>query len=156
MKKLLLIVSLLIFISSCFLFKQVEQFSSDLQEIDDDWVISTLNSMSLNQKIGQMIMPFARYESGFGEKNRLPRYKMLVRKYQVGGFVIRSKDVFVTLKNNQGSTMFNEQEIYSTIKMLKSENLDVRTVTLGINLLDCVSHDLETLKSNIKEKITHK
>ncbi len=50
--------------------------------------------------------------------------------------------------------MFNEQEIYSTIKMLKSENLDVRTVTLGINLLDCVSHDLETLKSNIRKKIT--
>lgn len=50
--------------------------------------------------------------------------------------------------------MLNEQEIFSTIQMLKSENLDVRTVTLGINLMDCVSHDLEVLKANIRKKIT--
>ncbi len=49
--------------------------------------------------------------------------------------------------------MFDEQEILSTIKMVKNEHLDVRAVTLGINLFDCISHDLETFKANIREKI---
>ena len=39
--------------------------------------------------------------------------------------------------------------------MLKNENLDVRTVTLGVNLLDCASHDLEKLKSKIHTRISH-
>ena len=112
MKKLLLIVSLLIFISSCFLFKQTEQFSSDLQDKDDSWVSTTLNSMSLDQKIGQMIMPFARYESGFGERNTIERYKELVNKYHVGGFVIRSKDVFVTLKSNNQLQKLSEIPLF--------------------------------------------
>lgn len=50
--------------------------------------------------------------------------------------------------------MFSEKEIIRTIEMVKSENLDVRTVTMGINLMDCISSDLETLKSNIFKKIT--
>ncbi len=49
--------------------------------------------------------------------------------------------------------MFNEQEILSTIEMVKNEHLDVRAVTLGINLFDCVSHDLSVFKHRIREKI---
>ena len=49
--------------------------------------------------------------------------------------------------------MFNEQEIISTIEMVKNEHLDVRAVTLGINLFDCVSHDLEVFKKKIRAKI---
>lgn len=49
--------------------------------------------------------------------------------------------------------MLNDREIYSTLDILNNANLDVRTVTLGISLFDCVSHDLEKLKSNIKKKI---
>ena len=49
--------------------------------------------------------------------------------------------------------MLSEKEIISTLEMLKNEHLDVRTVTLGINLFDCVSHDLNTLKKNIHNKI---
>ena len=112
MKKLLLIVSILIFVSSCFLFKQAEQFSTDIKDADNDWVEYTLNSMSLDQKIGQMIMPFARFESGFGEKNRIKRYEELVRKYKVGGFVIRSTDVFVTLKNNNLLQSFSKTPLF--------------------------------------------
>jgi len=37
--------------------------------------------------------------------------------------------------------------------MVKNENLDVRAVTLGINLFDCISHDLEKFKHNIRTKI---
>ena len=39
--------------------------------------------------------------------------------------------------------------------MLKNEHLDVRTVTLGINLLDCASHDVNKLKNKIQTRIMH-
>ena len=51
--------------------------------------------------------------------------------------------------------MLTQREILSTLEMLKNENLDVRTVTLGINLLDCSSHDLEKLKNKIHTRISH-
>jgi uncharacterized protein (UPF0210 family) len=51
--------------------------------------------------------------------------------------------------------MLTQREILSTLEMLKNENLDVRTVTLGINLLDCASHNLEKLTQNIRNRITH-
>jgi hypothetical protein len=38
--------------------------------------------------------------------------------------------------------------------MVEKENLDVRTITMGISLLDCISDDLETLNNNIYNKIT--
>ena len=50
--------------------------------------------------------------------------------------------------------MLTEQEIISPVEMLKNENLDVRTVTLGINLLDCASHDVEKLTQKIYHRIT--
>lgn len=49
--------------------------------------------------------------------------------------------------------MFDDHEIISTIEMVKSENLDVRAVTMGINLFDCISHDLDRFKTNIRKKI---
>lgn len=52
--------------------------------------------------------------------------------------------------------MFDDHEIISTIEMVKNEKLDVRAVTLGVNLFDCISHDLERFKKNIRKKIlTH-
>jgi len=50
--------------------------------------------------------------------------------------------------------MLTDREILSTLEMLKNENLDVRTVTLGISLLDCASHDLERFRSQIHQKIS--
>ncbi len=49
--------------------------------------------------------------------------------------------------------MFDDYEIMSTIEMVKNENLDVRAVTMGINLFDCVSHDLSVFKERIRNKI---
>ena len=49
--------------------------------------------------------------------------------------------------------MLTRREILSTIEMLQSEHLDLRTVTLGINLMDCVSGDAATLRRNIETKI---
>ena len=50
--------------------------------------------------------------------------------------------------------MINIYEVAETNHMIEHENLDVRTITLGISLLDCADSDLETLKKNIYEKIT--
>ncbi len=51
--------------------------------------------------------------------------------------------------------MLTDREIISTLEMLENEHLDVRTVTLGISLLDCASHDLEKIKNKIRAKISH-
>lgn len=50
--------------------------------------------------------------------------------------------------------MINMSEVIETNEMIEKENLDVRTITLGISLLDCIDSNLETLKKNIYEKIT--
>lgn len=49
--------------------------------------------------------------------------------------------------------MLSEREVISTLNMLRNEHLDVRTVTLGISLFDCVSHDLELFIANAQAKI---
>jgi uncharacterized protein (UPF0210 family) len=51
--------------------------------------------------------------------------------------------------------MLTDSEILSTLEMLENEHLDLRTVTLGISLLDCASHDLAKVKNKIHSKITH-
>ncbi len=50
--------------------------------------------------------------------------------------------------------MINQFEVIETNEMITQENLDVRTITLGISLLDCVSDDLKTLNEKIYRKIT--
>lgn len=50
--------------------------------------------------------------------------------------------------------MFNDREMVSTLEMLKYEHLDVRTITMGINLFDCASHDLDVFTSKIRKKMT--
>ncbi len=50
--------------------------------------------------------------------------------------------------------MININEVIETNKMIEQENLDVRTITLGISLLDCADPDLEELNRKIYEKIT--
>ncbi len=47
----------------------------------------------------------------------------------------------------------NMVEVNETNKMITQENLDVRTITMGISLLDCISDDLEKLNQNIYDKI---
>lgn len=45
------------------------------------------------------------------------------------------------------------QEILETIRMIEAENFDIRTVTLGINLLDCAGPDAEVVGRRIRDKI---
>ena len=50
--------------------------------------------------------------------------------------------------------MLNTNDILETINMIKEENLDIRTITMGISLLDCVSDDAKRLETKIYDKIT--
>jgi hypothetical protein len=49
--------------------------------------------------------------------------------------------------------MLTDREIISTLEMLRNEHLDVRTVTLGINLIDCISDDFKRIQDKITKKI---
>ncbi len=49
--------------------------------------------------------------------------------------------------------MINTHEILETIKMIQDENLDIRTVTLGISLLDCMDSDIDRACAKVYEKI---
>ncbi len=50
--------------------------------------------------------------------------------------------------------MINQFEVIETQQMISEENLDVRTITLGISLLDCMDADLEKLNEKVYNKIT--
>ena len=50
--------------------------------------------------------------------------------------------------------MINIQEVHETNKMIEHEKLDVRTITMGISLLDCACDNVDTLCDNIYAKIT--
>ena len=49
--------------------------------------------------------------------------------------------------------MINFFEVNETNKMIEQENLDVRTITMGISLLDCIDSDVEKVNENIYNKI---
>lgn len=50
--------------------------------------------------------------------------------------------------------MINISEVNETNNMVEKENLDVRTITMGINLLSCADSDLKVTCDNIYNKIT--
>ena len=51
--------------------------------------------------------------------------------------------------------MLETKDILETIQMIRQENLDIRTITMGISLYDCVSDDAGRLCDKIYDKITH-
>ncbi len=50
--------------------------------------------------------------------------------------------------------MLNAKDILETITMIQDENLDVRTITMGISLLDCCHPDIDAMCSRVYDKIT--
>ena len=50
--------------------------------------------------------------------------------------------------------MINIYEVNETNNMIEHEKLDVRTITMGISLLDCADSDLDTVNEKIYKKIT--
>ncbi|PKK89186.1 MAG: hypothetical protein CVV64_15365 [Candidatus Wallbacteria bacterium HGW-Wallbacteria-1] len=49
--------------------------------------------------------------------------------------------------------MFSTTEILETVRMVEMEHLDIRTITLGLNLLDCIGTSVQTTSKKVKEKI---
>ena len=49
---------------------------------------------------------------------------------------------------------YSGEEILETIQMVRTEQLDIRTITIGISLLDCISDTAEGLCANIYDKVT--
>ena len=52
--------------------------------------------------------------------------------------------------------MYNKREILETIQMIEEQNLDVRTITMGISLLDCIDSSSDKACTRIYDKITTK
>jgi uncharacterized protein (UPF0210 family) len=52
--------------------------------------------------------------------------------------------------------MINTNDILETIRMIQDENLDVRTITMGISLLDCADADIDKACEKVYEKIVRK
>lgn len=50
--------------------------------------------------------------------------------------------------------MINVNDILETIRMIQDENLDIRTITMGISLLDCIDADIDKACAKVYEKIT--
>ena len=52
--------------------------------------------------------------------------------------------------------MINIFEVKETNEMIEKENLDVRTITMGISLLDCIDSNVDALCDKVYKKITDK
>jgi uncharacterized protein (UPF0210 family) len=52
--------------------------------------------------------------------------------------------------------MLNHSDIISTIEMIDRQHLDVRTITMGINLLDCAGENIDKVADKIYDKICKK
>ncbi len=52
--------------------------------------------------------------------------------------------------------MLNNSDILETIKMIQEENLDIRTITMGISLIDCIDSDENSACDRIYEKMMRK
>ena len=50
--------------------------------------------------------------------------------------------------------MLNTKDILETIAMIQDEHLDIRTVTMGISLLDCIDPDIDSACRKVYDKIT--
>ena len=48
----------------------------------------------------------------------------------------------------------NANNILETIRMIEEEKLDIRTITMGISLLDCIDSDGDKAREKIYNKIT--
>ena len=49
--------------------------------------------------------------------------------------------------------MFNKREIMETIQMIQEQHLDVRTITMGISLVDCMDTDIKKSCKKVYNKI---
>lgn len=93
-KKLSLLLLTLIFFNACFLFKDTYNVPDKLLDPDNAWVDIALHQMSLDQKIGQMIM-VVNSKPIYNETD--PEYSRLVyliRRYNIGGIILNHGNAF--------------------------------------------------------------
>ena len=50
----------------------------------------------------------------------------------------------------------DQNEVLDTLRMIRQENLDIRTITMGISLFPCVSDDVGVLCRRVYDRITRK
>lgn len=48
------------------------------------------------------------------------------------------------------------RQVTETIAMIEEQNFDIRTITMGISLLDCIDSDIERAADKVYQKITTK
>ena len=49
--------------------------------------------------------------------------------------------------------MLNTKDILETVHMIDAENLDIRTITMGISLLDCADSDIDISCRKVYDKV---
>jgi len=71
------------------------------------------------------------------------------KNYYLKNFIVTTRILGVVL-------FISHKEILETVEMLQEQRLDIRTITIGINLLDCVENNPAKVTENIYRKITTK
>ncbi len=70
---------------------------------------------------------------------------------------VMHEDIFNSMHQNLrtggGNAMLNTNDIMETITMIQDDHLDIRTITMGISLLDCCDTDIDKSCEKVYEKI---
>ena len=95
-------------------FHDVKIFSVD----DDPWVVQLMEKMTVEEKIGQLIFPYASARNFSKEGKEYERLKELVQKYKVGGFCLFRGAV------EEQVNLINELQSLSAIPLLFSADFE--------------------------------
>jgi beta-N-acetylhexosaminidase len=98
----------------------------DVVAEDSDWVESTLQRMSLEEKVGQLVMPSAHGYFINEESEDFQRLARLVKERKVGGLIFFRGDVFET------SYLINKLQSYADVPLLISADFE-RGVAMRID-----------------------
>ena len=115
-------------------------------------------SQSIMQDMFCMIMLVDLSKANAGAAEVRDRFAALGKEMKMQVTVTRQEvfDAMHTISGGCHMRIINSRDIMETIEMLTAENLDVRTVTMGISLLDCIDPDPKKACENIYNKITTK
>ncbi len=119
MKKIIIpLLATVIFLHSCFLMKKQAGMPVTLQEPDQEWVETTLSMMTIDQKIGQLIMPYvgkAVYDENSPEFRKM---KTMVQRYNAGGFIFSGGEAATR------ALQFNRLQELSKIPLLIAADME--------------------------------
>lgn len=115
-----LLVSLFLF-SSCYLVKKESGVPARLDKPNADWVETTLRSMSIDQKIGQLFMiRIGRTSYNFNDPEFI-KLKTLINRYHIGGIIFRSGEVY------ERAAFFNRLQKIARVPLLISADIETGT-----------------------------